>query len=92
VTERSAFKMHAVGLGAEPPLLYWQGATVECVRRVWTLRAGGVAAWVTIDAGPQVKVLCDAASAGAVRDALAATAGVERVVVCRLGQGATVLA
>lgn len=92
VTERSAFKMHAVGLGAEPPLLYWQGATVECVRRVWVLRAAGAAAWVTIDAGPQVKVLCDTGSADTVREALAAIAGVERVVVCRLGRGATVLA
>jgi diphosphomevalonate decarboxylase len=62
------------------------------VQRVWALRANGAAAYVTIDAGPQVKVLCDAAGAEAVRAALAEVAGVERVVVCRLGAGAAVVA
>jgi diphosphomevalonate decarboxylase len=92
LAEHSAFKMHAVGLGTEPPLLYWQGATVDCVRRVWSLRAEGIDAWVTIDAGPQVKALCAPGSAERVRAALAEVPGVERVLVCRLGADATVLA
>ena len=92
VAEHSAFKMHAVGLGIEPPLLYWRSATVECIHRVWALRADGAAAYVTIDAGPQVKVLCDAAGAEAVRAALTEVPGVERVLVCGPGSGATVVA
>jgi len=91
VTERSCFKMHAVGLGAEPPLLYWRGPTVECIERVWRLRADGVPAYVTIDAGAQVKVLCDATGAEPVRAALSEIPRVERVFVCRLGHGAMVL-
>jgi diphosphomevalonate decarboxylase len=90
VAERSCFKMHAVGLGADPPLLYWQGPTVECIERVWRLRADGVPAYVTIDAGAQVKVLCDAADAELVRAALSEVPRIERVLVCRLGDGATV--
>jgi diphosphomevalonate decarboxylase len=90
--EHSALTMHAVGLAAEPPLLYWRAATVECIHRVWALRAAGTAAFVTIDAGPQVKVLCDAAGEGSVRAALADTPGVERVFACRLGGGAEVVA
>jgi diphosphomevalonate decarboxylase len=92
LAEHSALKMHAVGLGAEPPLLYWRGPTVECVQRVWALRAEGTAAYVTIDAGPQVKVVCDAAGAEPVRAALAGVPGIERVVVCGLGAGAGVVA
>lgn len=91
VAERSALAMHAVGLAARPPLLYWRGATVECVRRVWALRAEGVPAWVTIDAGPQVKVLCAPASAARVADAHAAVTGVERVLTCAPGRGAEVV-
>jgi diphosphomevalonate decarboxylase len=90
--EHSALTMHAVGLAAEPPLLYWRAATVECIHRVWALRAAGTKAYVTIDAGPQVKVLCDPAGEGAVRAALAAVPGVERVFACRLGGGAEVVA
>jgi diphosphomevalonate decarboxylase len=92
LAEHSALKMHAVGLAARPPLLYWRGATVECVHRVWALRAEGTPAFVTIDAGPQVKVLCQPGDAPRVADALRAVPGVERVVTCAPGGGAEVLA
>jgi diphosphomevalonate decarboxylase len=92
VTEHSTLKMHAVGLGAEPPLLYWRGATVDCVQRIWALRAAGTPAWITIDAGPQVKVVCEPPAVEVVRAALAEVPGVERVVACGLGAGAEVVA
>src|SRR5215813_6274744 len=41
VAEHSALKMHAIGLAVRPPLLYWRGATVDCVHRVWALREEG---------------------------------------------------
>src|SRR6185295_20041481 len=91
LAEHSALKMHAIGLAARPPLLYWRGATVECVHRVWALRAGGTAAFVTIDAGPQVKVLCGPADAARVAAALETVPGVERVLACAPGTGAEVL-
>ena len=92
VAERSALAMHAVGLAARPPLLYWRGATVECVHRLWTLRKEGTPAWVTIDAGPQVKALCAPDAAPRVAEALAAVPGVERVLTCAPGGGAEVVA
>jgi diphosphomevalonate decarboxylase len=91
LAEHSALKMHAVGLAARPPLLYWRGATVECIHRVWSLRADGVPAFVTIDAGPQVKVLCRPDDAPQVASALGAVSGVERVLTCAPGGGAEVL-
>lgn len=90
VAEHSALTMHAIGLGARPPLLYWRGATVECIHRVWQLRHDGVGAWVTIDAGPQVKVLCAPADTPAVAAALAAVPGVVRVLTCAPGGGVEV--
>jgi diphosphomevalonate decarboxylase len=91
VAERSALAMHAVGLAARPPLLYWRGATVECVHAVWALRAAGTPAWVTIDAGPQVKVLCTPDVAPRVAATLAAIPGVERIATCAPGGGAEVV-
>jgi diphosphomevalonate decarboxylase len=88
VAEHSALKMHAIGLAARPPLLYWRGATVDCVRRVWALREEGVRGYVTIDAGPQVKVLCDPSDAERIAGALRDVPGVERVLTCRPGRGA----
>jgi len=90
VAEHSALKMHAIGFAARPAIVYWRGATFECMHRVWALRAEGTAAYVTIDAGPQVKVLCDGAEAGRVAAALADVPGVARVLVCAPGAGVEV--
>src|SRR5213076_1319402 len=88
VAEHSALEMHAVGMAARPPLLYWRGATVDCLDRVWKLRAEGTPAFVTIDAGPQVKVLCTPDDARRVAEALRAVPGVERVLTCAPGERA----
>ena len=88
VAEHSALKMHAAAMAARPPLVYWRAATVDCIHRVWALRAEGVAAFFTIDAGPQVKVLSTPADAPRVAAALEAVTGVERIVTCRPGRGA----
>jgi diphosphomevalonate decarboxylase len=92
LAEHSALKMHAVGLAARPPLLYWRGATVECIHRVWALRADGTPAFVTIDAGPQVKVLCHPGDATHIAEALREVPGVTRVLTCAPGGGAEVIA
>jgi diphosphomevalonate decarboxylase len=92
LAEHSALKMHAVGLAARPPLLYWRGATVECMHRVWALRAAGTPAFVTIDAGPQVKVLCQPNDAARIAEELRDVPGVTRVLTCTPGGGAEVIA
>ncbi len=71
VMESSTFKMHATMHTAVPPLIYWQAGTVTLLHEVQALRARGVGAWATMDAGPQVKVLCEAADADTVAAALA---------------------
>ena len=48
-------------------------------------------AWTTIDAGPQVKVLCAAGDAPRVVAGLEMLPGVERVLVCGPGRGAEVI-
>ena len=51
-------RMHASALAADPPLLYWLPGSVALIRACAELRASGTGAWETMDAGPQVKVLC----------------------------------
>ncbi len=70
VMEQSTLKMHAAMHTSWPPLLYWQPGTVACLHAVHGLRDEGVSAWATMDAGPQVKVLCAPADAAAVEAAL----------------------
>ena len=88
VAERSAMRMHASAMAADPPILYWNPATIAAIARVRALRAEGASAFFTIDAGPHVKVLCDAREAEAIAAALAETPGVLRTLIAAPGPGA----
>ncbi len=91
LAERNALRMHADALAAEPPLLYWEPATIACLRTLAALRAQGVSAWPTIDAGPHVVALCRPEQASAVADALGAIAGVRETMICAPAGGARVV-
>lgn len=71
VMERSTLKMHATLHTAVPWHSYWKPATLAVVREVRALRDRGVWAWLTMDAGPNVKILCSRGNAEAVRAAVA---------------------
>jgi len=91
LAERNALRMHADALAADPPLLYWQPATVACLLALLELRASGVAAWATIDAGPHLVAICASSDAGAVEGRLRSVPGVTEVVVCAPAGAARVL-
>ena len=88
LAERNALRMHADALAADPPLLYWQPATIACLQ---ALRTGPRIAWATIDAGPHVVALCVPDVAQQVEMRLRAIAGVEEVLVCAPAGAARVL-
>jgi diphosphomevalonate decarboxylase len=91
IAERSALRMHACAMAADPHILYWNPATLAAIATVKGLRADGMAAYFTIDAGPHVKVLCKASDAPKVQAALAATPAVMRVLSLAPGPGAQVI-
>ena len=91
IAERNAFCMHADMLAAKPPLRYWNAGTVTVLDHVAALRKSGTDAWCTIDAGPQVKVLCGTDDGPDVAKSLAALPGVEKVHVLVPGVGGRVV-
>jgi diphosphomevalonate decarboxylase len=91
ISEHSCLKMHALALAAQPGLLYWNGASVECMRRVRVLRGQGVPVFFTVDAGPQVKAVCAPEAIGQVKAALRGIPGVLDVVETGLGAGSRVI-
>ena len=92
VSESSCLKMHAVMMSARPGLVYWNGTTVECIRRVRELRSDGVPVFFTVDAGPQVKAVCVPDAFDRVAAELDAIEGVQQVIASGLGKGARAVA
>ena len=91
VAEHNCLKMHAVMMASRPPLIYWSGATMECMQVIRELRKDGVPVFFSIDAGPQVKAFCPPETAGDIRLALEAVPGVLRGIPSGLGEGARVV-
>ncbi|WP_225101875.1 diphosphomevalonate decarboxylase [Streptomyces sp. CoH27] len=58
IAERNALGMHATMLAARPAVRYLAPATLRVLDSVQQLRRDGLLAYVTMDAGPNVKVLC----------------------------------
>ena len=84
--EWDALAMHAVMQTGSPSLLYWQAGTVAILQAVRHWRAAdGLQAYFTIDAGPNVHVICAAADAVAVHARLAALPAVEDILVSHPG-------
>lgn len=58
LVEAEALAMHAVMLTSHPSIVYATDETWAVWRRVAAWRAEGLAAWCTLDAGPNPHVLC----------------------------------
>ena len=91
IAETSCLGMHAVMLSTRPALIYWSPATLAAIECVRALRADGTPVFFTIDAGPQLKAVCEPASAPAVAAALRDVPGVQEVLLAGLGGGARIV-
>jgi diphosphomevalonate decarboxylase len=85
VVERDSLMMHAVMITSSPSLMYWQPATIAIMQAVVQWRANGLAACTTIDAGPNVHVICTAEAAEEVALRLRVIPGVRQVISSRAG-------
>jgi diphosphomevalonate decarboxylase len=91
IAEENCLRMHATGFAARPPVIFWSPATLSVMDTVRALREDGTPAWFTIDAGPQVKVLCLPRDAAVVTERLGGVPGVLRVLRSRPGRGVEML-
>ena len=86
LTEASFAQLHASMLSTRPPIMYMEPPSVALIRRVWQAREDGeFEAYVTMDAGPQVKIFCLAPDAERIETAAREVPGVQDVVVSAVG-------
>jgi diphosphomevalonate decarboxylase len=92
IVELDSNLMHSVIMTSNPRILYWQPATLAVMQSVVTWRAAGLPVCYTIDAGPNVHVICTAPDAAQIAEQLKALPGVEDVLTASPGGPARVLA
>ncbi|MCY4409918.1 MAG: diphosphomevalonate decarboxylase [Caldilineaceae bacterium] len=92
ILEADALAMHGVMMTSAPTLLYWQPGTLEVLHAVRTWREEeGVPVYFTIDAGPNVHLICEADTAAEVERRLRGLAAVGRVLTSGPGTGPQLL-
>jgi diphosphomevalonate decarboxylase len=91
IIELDSDMMHSVMMTSNPPLMYWQSATLEVFHQVREWRAGGFPAAYTVDAGANVHVICLSEYVGEVGKRLRELPGVSDVLVAGVGGAAQVV-
>lgn len=85
VIELDSNMMHAVMMTSRPPLFYWEPSSLNILKAVQAWRKAGLAAAATLDAGPNVHILCESKDAEAIHRRLKSMPGVKDIIVCRPG-------
>jgi diphosphomevalonate decarboxylase len=88
--EHNSFKMHATMMTARPAILYWNSLTVEIIHRIRYLRQQNILGYVTIDAGPQVKVITLPRFLNRLKEEMGTIPGIKRIIETSLGPGVEV--
>ncbi|GAA0491910.1 diphosphomevalonate decarboxylase [Alkalibacterium sp. m-11] len=87
IAERNALKMHATTLGASPPFTYWTAESMKAMDAVRELRKLGYTAYFTMDAGPNVKIICRQSDLSALKQELSKTFEDKQLIAAKPGPG-----
>ncbi len=91
ISEFDSNLMHAVIMTQKPPIFYWQPTTLAVMQAVKDWRAHGLPVFYTIDAGPNVHVLCPVEESQQIRRLLEQIPGVQQVLSAVAGGPARIL-
>lgn len=92
VIEHDALAMHGVMMTSRPSLLYWQPGTIEVMQAVRRWREeDGLQVYFTIDAGPNVHLICEPTSEVEVLKRLQKLGSVRSVITSGPGDGPQLL-
>lgn len=91
VSEQDMIMMHSVMMTQAQPLFYWEPATIRLIKAVREWRENGLHCFATIDAGPNVHVICTREDMEAVDGEMKKLNGIRDILVSSPGGKALLL-
>jgi diphosphomevalonate decarboxylase len=79
--EEDAIELHLIAMTSVPPIFYWTPGMVRVIQAVQRWRAEGIAVYFTLDAGPNVHLICEAKDASQVAELAQSIEDVQQVLV-----------
>ncbi len=88
VIEQDTLAMHGVMMTGTPSLLYWEPATIKIMKAVRQWReTDDLQVYFTIDAGPNIHLICEQETVERVNERLTCMPEVQRIITSRPGPG-----
>jgi diphosphomevalonate decarboxylase len=91
IVELDSNLMHAVMMTSTPALFYWEPASFSIMRMVQDCRTQGLPVCYTMDAGPNVHILCLSSAMEEIKKKLHLIEEVQEVLISKPGSGAKLL-
>jgi len=91
IVETDSDLMHAVMMTSNPPLFYWEPASLTIMKSVRRWRSEGLKVCYTLDAGPNVHVICAPDAADEAAALLSSLPGVREVLRSEPAAGASLV-
>ncbi|MHA2173693.1 MAG: diphosphomevalonate decarboxylase [Candidatus Hodarchaeales archaeon] len=88
IAEMNALKMHSTMHTTTPSIIYWESGSLALMKEVQNLRKKGTECYFTMDAGPQVKILCQQQNIDKIQKEISKIPHVKDTIVCKVGKGA----
>ena len=88
ILETEAINMHVVMMTSGPSLFYWSPKTLEVMLLVQEWRGNGLESYFTIDAGPNVHLICMKKDVNKLKMKLSMIEGIEKMIVNGVANGA----
>ena len=91
VAEKNCYLMHEVMRTSSPKISYMTENTNNCIKEIKTIREEGVDLFFTVDAGPQVKIVCKTEDRDLIKSKFSNKSYVMKIVEANIGLGARVI-
>ena len=70
---------------SNPSIVYMTETTQSCLAEIQRLRSSGHKLFYTIDAGPQIKIICDPSSSKLIKDSIKKNTDVIKIIDAGIG-------
>lgn len=91
ILEEEAINMHLIMMTSKPALYYWTPETLKIMLKVIEWRDQGLESYFTIDAGPNVHIICQKQNVDKIKARLAKLVGIKQVIINYPAEGARIL-
>jgi len=89
--EEEAVDLHLIAMSSCPPIFYWNGITIELIKQIRRWRRDGLISYFTIDAGPNIHLICEQKEEKILNQKLLNFPGVRQTIINHPGKGVKII-